>query len=428
MMASPALDFRHSTSHVPGRVPRSGLCLSPGFPDSCPDAMPRDDHFGMFQAHTRLKHFLLEVYLKQWASILIAGRTIAGVIPPRMLWFVDAFAGAGRDEQGTPGSPLIAAEIAIEINKTHYVKPGKTSGMRVLAIEADQGRYEQLSEALQPYSAVAEVRHGSLQDIIGKVMPFLEQHDAPALFFLDPFGVHGLDATLLPQIFRVKRTEILLLFSDEGAVRLAGKAEAKVPTRAELLARRQDGRLSFGGETDAKFEEQDRLDVEKILAGHSSNSRAAEILNSTFGGKDWRAIVERTPAPQRRQAFVNLYMEVLTDSGAKYVLPFAVTTEQGRHKYTLIHASTHSSAFAAMKDAMHRAHKQRAANQKGTISLGYLASTSARPGPTAHSHRARIYGKWRRRSPESSKARASDGQASLPMALFLSTSCGIPPS
>jgi three-Cys-motif partner protein len=326
----------------------------------------------MFQAHTRLKHFLLEVYLKQWASILIAGRTNAGATAPRMLWFVDAFAGAGRDEQGTPGSPVIAAKIATEINEAHYPEAGKTSGMRVLAIESDQGRYEQLSQALESYSAVVEVRRGSLHGIIGKVMPFLEQHDAPALFFLDPFGVHGLDATLLPQIFRVKRTEILLLFSDEGAVRLAGKAEAKVPTRAELLERRRDGRLSFGGETDAEFEEQDRLDVEKILAGHSSNPRAAEILNLTFRGKDWRVIVERTPVPLRRQAFVDLYKEVLTDAGAKYVLPFAVTTEQGRHKYTLMHASTHSSAFAAMKDAMHRAHKQRAANQKGDDLFGLL--------------------------------------------------------
>jgi three-Cys-motif partner protein len=334
--------------------------------------MSRDSHFGMFQAHTRLKHFLLQVYLKQWPSILITGRTNAGAAAPRMLWFVDAFAGAGRDEQGTPGSPIIAAEIAIEINKAHYPKPGKTSGMRVLAIEANQGRYEQLAKALESYSAVAEVRPGSLKDIIGKVMPFLEQHDAPALFFLDPFGVHGLDATLLPQIFRVKRTEILLLFSDEGAVRLAGKAEAKVPTRAELLAKRQDGRLSFGDEIDAKLEEQDRLDVEKIIAGHSSNPRAAEILNLTFGGKDWRAIVESTPAPQRRQAFVNLYKEVLTDAGAKYVLPFAVTTEQGRHKYTLMHASTHSSAFAAMKEAMHRAHKQRLESQKADDLFGLL--------------------------------------------------------
>jgi three-Cys-motif partner protein len=346
--------------------------------------MPRDDHFGMFQAHTRLKHFLLAVYLKQWASILIAGRTNAGATAPRMLWFVDAFAGAGRDEQGTPGSPVIAAEIAIEINKVHYAKPGKTSGMRVLAIEADQGRYEQLSKALESYSAVAEVRPGSLKDIIGKVMPFLEQHDAPALFFLDPFGVHGLDATLLPQIFQVKRTEILLLFSDEGAVRLAGKAEAKVPTRGELLAQRQDGRLSFGDESDAKLEEQDRLDVEKILAGHASNPRAAEILNLTFGGKDWRGIIENTPAPQRRQAFVNLYKEVLTDAGAKYVLPFAVTTENGRHKYTLMHASTHSSAFAAMKDAMHRAHKQRAESQKGDDLFGLLGldTSQAEPDPT----------------------------------------------
>jgi three-Cys-motif partner protein len=320
--------------------------------------MPRNSHFELFQDHTRLKHFLLEVYLKQWATILISGRQRAGAPIPKMLWFVDAFAGAGRDGQGTPGSPVIAAEIAKEINSKHY-PPGRKSGMRVLAIEEHAGRFKQLDEALKPYSAVVEVRHGTLTSILGNLMPFLVEQAAPTLFFLDPFGVHGLDAKLLPQILHVDRTEILLLFSDEGAVRLAGKAEAKVPTRDELLAQRQDGRLSLGDDLDAEINEQDRLNVEQIIAGHASNPRAAQILDVTFGGKDWRKIVENTPAPQRRQAFVDLYREVLEDAGAKYVLPFAVTTGEGRHKYTLMHASMHPSAFVAMKEAMHRAHKQR---------------------------------------------------------------------
>jgi hypothetical protein len=197
-------------------------------------------------------------------------------------------------------------------------------------------------------------------------MPFLQNNRAPALFFLDPFGIHGLDARLLPQILGVDRTEILLLFSDEGAVRLAGKAEAKVPTRAELLAQKSDRSMSiFGDDFDAEQQERDRLDVEQIIAGHASNPRAAEILDVTFGGKDWRKMVESTPAPQRRHAFVKLYTEVLKEAGAKYVLPFAVTTGEGRHKYTLMHASTHSSAFVAMKDAMHRAHRQRSAPEPG---------------------------------------------------------------
>jgi three-Cys-motif partner protein len=331
--------------------------------------MPRNNHFELFQDHTRLKHFLLEVYLKQWATILISGRIRAGVQIPKMLWFVDAFAGAGRDEAGTPGSPLIAAEIAAEINGKYYSTPSKKSGMRVLAIEAHAGRYQQLTEALEQYSA-AEVRHGELQDIIGKLMPFLQENDAPALFFLDPFGVHGLDAKLLPEILRVERTEILLLFSDEGAVRLAGKAEAKVPSRAELLAQRSDGRFRFGDAIDAELDERDRLDVEKIIAGHASNPQAAKILDVTFGGKDWRKILENTPAPRRRQAFVELYTEVLRDAGAGYVLPFAVTTGEGRHKYTLMHASTHSSAFVAMKDAMHRANKQRSSTEQGADLFG----------------------------------------------------------
>jgi three-Cys-motif partner protein len=327
--------------------------------------MPRNTHFELFQDHTRLKHFLLEVYLQQWATILISGRQRKGAPPPKSLWFVDAFAGAGRDEQGTPGSPVIAAKTAMQINAVHYPTVSKTSGMHVLAIEAHPGRCQQLKQALEPYASVAEVRDGTLQDLIDKVMPFLQKSRAPALFFLDPFGVHGLDAKLLPKILGVDRTEILLLFSDEGAVRLAAKAEAKIPSRDELLAQRREGRLSLGDAFDAELDKQDRLDVEKIIAGHASNPRAAQILDLTFGGKDWRKILESTPPAQRRLAFVKLYAEVLKEAGAEYVLRFAVTTGEGRHKYTLMHASTHPSAFVAMKEAMHRAHKQRPAADTG---------------------------------------------------------------
>lgn len=321
--------------------------------------MPRNTHFNLFQDHTRLKHFLLGAYLKQWATIHIRGAENSGV-HLKTLWFIDAFAGAGRDDQGTPGSPLIAADIAVQINDRHYENNrGRTSGMHVLAIEAHAGRCQKLREALEPYAAVTEIREGTLQDHIDKVIPFLRKYNAPGLFFLDPFGIDGLDADLLPQILGIEKTEVLLLFSDEGAVRLAGKAEAKVPTREELLASRRDGRLRFGDAVDAEFDKLDHMEVERIIAGHASNPRAGEIMETTFRGKDWRKIVESTPAPEQRRAFVELYTEVLMDAGAKYVLRFAITTGEGRHKYTLMHASTHPAAFTAMKDAMHRAHTRR---------------------------------------------------------------------
>lgn len=319
--------------------------------------MSRSSHFEAFQDHTRLKHYLLDVYLKAWATILITGRKPAQ-LKGLHLWFVDAFAGAGRDKAGAPGSPIIAARIAADINKAHFSSPlGKDEGMRVVAIEADEGRCTTLKEHLSQFPEIALVRHGQLDSIVDRFLAYVK--DEPVLFFLDPFGVDGLDAAILPKLLDGPRREILLLFSDEGAVRLAGKARAKAPSRETLLAEHAPELSVFGEEHDAELQEEARLSVERVIAGHQSNDRAREILDRAFGGSGWQDRIKSIPAAERREAFVAMYEEVLRNAGATHVLHFAVTTEAGRHKYTLMHASKHPSAYVAMKEAMHRARRSR---------------------------------------------------------------------
>jgi three-Cys-motif partner protein len=321
--------------------------------------MPRDSHFERFEDHTRLKHFLLDSYLKQWASILLRPHLMSPGQRTR-LWFVDAFAGAGRDRTGTPGSPLIAAEIARGVNAEFFpAGPTTSSGMHVLAMEVDPQRAKQLEEHLEPFSQkppFVHVRQGELGEVLSPFLGYV-QND-PVLYFLDPFGVEGLDAEMLRNILSAPKAEVLLLFSDEGAVRLAGKASATVPTKAQLLAERQRDPSMFGGEFEEQQAEADRTAVERVLSGHQSNPRAREILNRAFGGEWWQPIIEATPVSQRRERFVGMYEELLRRSGASHVLPFAVTTTAGRHKYTLIHASKHKRAYAAMKEAMHRARRR----------------------------------------------------------------------
>lgn len=322
--------------------------------------MPRKSHFERFEDHTRLKHFLLSAYLKQWATVLAPHH-------PR-IWFVDAFAGAGRDGTGVSGSPVIAAEIARAINAEHYaasagtrLAPGR--GMRVIAIEADHARFVRLDDSLRAFAnehpVVAIPREGTLTPpLLDRILEYVG--DDPVLYFLDPFGVDGLDAAVLPRLLASSRAEILVLFSDEGAVRLAGKAGAKVPTREELLAERTRDPSLLGDEWDAELAAADRLAVDRVLAGHASNARAEEILARAFGDTNWRQVIDETPVEERRDRFVDLYDDVLRWAGATHVLRFEVSTEAGRHKYTLLHASKHVRAFAVMKDAMHRARNQRA--------------------------------------------------------------------
>lgn len=321
--------------------------------------MTRKSHFERFDEHTQLKHFLVDAYLKQWATILLPKRIEARGAKARV-WFVDAFAGAGRDSAGTPGSPVIAAQIAHAMNAKYFPGgPTKSSGMHVLAMEVDPHRADQLRENLREFEReppFVHVRPGELRAVLTLLLGHVGND--PVLYFLDPFGVEGLDAGMLADLLKAPQAEVLLLFSDEGAVRLAGKAGAKVPSRDELLAERERGPTIF----DEKFAEQDaeadRAAVERILAGHQSNDRAREILDRAFGGSWWRPVIDATPVSQRREKFVDLYAELLRTSGASHVLPFTVTSPAGRHKYTLLHASKHKRAYAAMKDAMDRARRR----------------------------------------------------------------------
>jgi three-Cys-motif partner protein len=309
--------------------------------------VPKETHFESFQEHTRLKHLVLKSYLQQWATILLRNF-------PRVL-FVDAFAGTGRDRDGAPGSPIIAAQIAQRVNSRADGPPR----MRVFAIEQNARRYDALVDALAPYTGKAKSRFvfhssGTLAD---RIDSFACRITEPTLLFLDPFGIAGLERDVLVKALKGDHNELLILFSDEGAVRLHGKVAARQPTREDKLASLTTPSL-LGADFDAEQEAVAREAVENCLRGHQSSQQATLILERAFGGKWWQAIIEATPRDQRQRKFVDLYKRVLEESGALHVLSFSVDTKEGRHKYFLLHASKSRRAYAAMKDAISRARRQ----------------------------------------------------------------------
>jgi three-Cys-motif partner protein len=334
--------------------------------------MSRDTHFEQFKDHTLLKHFLLVAYLKRWATVLLS----SGI---QRVWFVDAFAGAGFDSRGNPGSPVLAAGVAQEVNREQFPKGvSEKKGMHVVAIESHASHYKRLQKALERWTQMnpryVHVRDGSLEDRIDEFLAYVG--DDPVLFFLDPFGIEGLSADLIRKAMKGRRNEILALFSDEGAVRLHGKATAKVPEGLDPIQEVLMNPSIFGAEADVQRLAEAVESAERIAAGYKSNPRALEILNRAYGGESWQDIIRNTPANKRGQRFRELYEQVLIDAGGDFTLPFEVNTKTGRHKYWLIHASKHSRAFSAMKHAMHRTRTQRTA-ERGPPSGSLLAEFSA---------------------------------------------------
>lgn len=308
----------------------------------------RDRHFEEFREHTRLKHLILSTYLRAWGMILLRFWD--------KIWFVDAFAGAGQDERGNPGSPLIAVRTAHELRQDWQQRePSRPRRLSVVAIEKDHNRFEELNRLLAEFTAAsadprAYVREGSLEAYADGLLSHIAT--APTLYFLDPCGVDGLQADLLPRLLAGEHNEIFALFSDTGATRLVG-----VLTTEDVDV---DSAIARGMMQRNLFEELNREEEEELRQAAENRSDALDctrpvaqrILTEALGSGDWLQEIEATPVHERPIRFVQLFMELLIAAGARFVIALPMYDSSARRIYTLVHASKSPTAFEEMKGAM----------------------------------------------------------------------------
>jgi three-Cys-motif partner protein len=309
-------------------------------------------YFASFGDHTRLKHLIVKAYFETWARKLLlrpgAGDTV---------YFVDAFAGEGHDAEGNPGSPVIAAEIASSTEvQFRRMKPGRLINVRTLAIEKNRARCRRLDSALSPYGDHAVARCGTLSGIIDE---FREQvGDTPTLFFIDPFGVGGLDLEVVVKALAGPRNEVLALFADQAALRHFGAATAPEEDPADALRRAVVQPDLFEEVTAAAIEKAHKLVEKRIRQREATRVASLRIMNTAFGDDSWLPMIEALPAPgeERRTEFIHLYKQRVEDvAGARYTLTIPVRDERNRHVYHLVHASRHRRGRSAMKEVLNTA-------------------------------------------------------------------------
>jgi three-Cys-motif partner protein len=310
----------------------------------------RDSHFDEFEPHTRLKHLIWDRYLKKWAQKLLnwggAGQR---------LWIIDAFAGSGQDDSGNPGSPRIAAVIARDIAAARRAQaPSSGALVHVIAIEKDSTRAEELGANMAEFTEgtpqIAYVRCGTLAELVDRMMPRLGHE--PALFFLDPFGVEGMQAELLPKILAAPHNELFALFSDTGAARLHSVLDAEDESPDEAVAREMPGPSLFP-DFDAEDEVRIRTAAEKRARALGYTRPAAKrILDEAFGGDSWLQAIEAVEPSERPLEFVRLYMQLLRGAGGKFVIAIPVRDDRNRRVYHLVYASKSSQGFRTMKESI----------------------------------------------------------------------------
>lgn len=190
-----------------------------------PETVDSQPFFRSRRTAAVLKHAILAKYVVPFASK--TGSTATG----KRVVIVDGYAGAGRYDDGEPGSPALIAEaartpaLAGRVIECHFV-------------EQDAATYRSLRQVLEEVdnggTLVWEARHGNVAEHLDELLARAD--GVPLFLFLDPFGL-GLSFDVIVDIFvgrpsgqYVPATEVLFRFDANAVRRIRGVLHKNDPT------------------------------------------------------------------------------------------------------------------------------------------------------------------------------------------------------
>lgn len=169
---------------------------------------------------TQIKLDILKKYLKPWADII--GNHF------HEAYYIDCFAGRGKYHKGgckdcVPGSPLIALNIAIDVQRKKQEK-GINFKLKLIAVESDRKNSDALSGFMAENNPKNEIEvtieHGNFINLVSSIVN--KTGSAPTFFFIDPYGIKLTREALNSIINRHGSTEIFLNYMSMGIKRVAG--------------------------------------------------------------------------------------------------------------------------------------------------------------------------------------------------------------
>jgi three-Cys-motif partner protein len=246
--------------------------------------MGNENFFESARPAAVLKHGILRRYVRPFVQKV--GSTSKG----RRVAYIDGYAGPGVYDDGAPGSPAVAVEIAKEI-----VDAAGTSRIDGYFVEREADSAEALRDLFLKYQMPWPVFRGNVHEHLPKIVQTI--HADTALFaFLDPFGLgiplDMIDGQLLSRSGKLRygyrvdgaATEVLLNFSFPGLRRRGGHLVSKKKNATYLKAR----------------------------------ATMIDNMDATLGG-DWWHEIWRSDAEDRCELILDGYMEriVKLDGGWK---------------------------------------------------------------------------------------------------------------
>jgi three-Cys-motif partner protein len=268
--------------------------------------MPLDDddpEKWEMQEHTEVKHRILRKYLTTWTRILASSN-------PEVHYF-DGFAGRARYEDGEPGSPLLALDVAKrhsdafdtfhcslnDLNDTNYSLLEQEVSVKLAKTD--------FPDNIQPY-----FHNEPFEDIALSILTSDKFQDIPSLVFIDPFGYSGTPFSVISEIMNLRRSgdEIFFTFM-----------------------------------------------VEKIRRFLSDESKE-EAITRAFGTDRWKDIREIDNRVEQEEEILQFYVKRLKRGvGVDHVFPFQMKhPDKDVTLYYLIHATNHFKGHKVMKSVMYR--------------------------------------------------------------------------
>ena len=260
---------------------------------------------------SRWKHEILEGYLKQMTGRLQRHSTV---------YFVDGFAGPGRYlEDGAEGSPLLAARLAEQLDRDRWYS------LRCINVEQDRQVFANLQTATIDFTPKFVTNfYGAFANHISAILEQTEEQ--PALFFLDPIGLKGLEWDTLTPLFdrgytfgsTGEITELLIRFDTIRAIRDLGYEHSEWE-QADTHFRRL----------------LDVLGLSEVQVLHEQLDKCNEDDTNC-----------------RKKAIIQVYKAQL-QKYFQYVLQIPIRSQSDQLKYYLIFATRHVSGVAAMNETLH---------------------------------------------------------------------------
>jgi len=166
-------------------------------------------------SQTKIKLAILKNYLAAWATVLKSREEI--------LYYIDGFAGPGwyndpESNDRVPGSPVQAVQLYLD----HRTNKGWEYELRLINVEKDKTYFQELIKETSKFEKDAKIKNilGEFLDKLNDILPEIKGRHS--FFFIDPFGISGIEFSEMEGVLRSEKTEILLNFNYDGLQRCIG--------------------------------------------------------------------------------------------------------------------------------------------------------------------------------------------------------------